>query len=410
MPDNFSLSPEPISRPIPKITVAELDADPHGSFRRYREEFPFLDRSDGTFIVLRARDVEALITDPRTRQLETELIQSRGISSGPIFDMLGNSMLLSNGAVHRKRRSPMSRSFAFRAVAGLRPQIRAVAETLIDARLAHGQMNLLDDYTALIPARAVAGILGLPEEDVPSFTGWVYSFSRSLNTFYGQADIPDIARAAGQLQDYVERLIAQRRAAPRDDFLTDFIRLTDDAGELSPLESIAQVVFVILAGSDTTRAAMAIQVAMLLQDRAHWNAVCTDPTLIPGAVSEGLRYEPSVGSLPRFTRVEIEIDGYVVPAGRVLSLSTLSAMRDPAVYADPDRFDIRRTDHPRWHMVFGGGPHRCLGEALARLELEEGLAALAARLPGLKLTGEPLRLHGSSGIRRIDPLYVTWAR
>ena len=410
MPDHPALLPEANSRAIPKITVVELDTDPHGMFRRYREEVPFLERADGPYIVLRARDVEALITDPRTRQLETELMQSRGITSGPIFDMHGNSMLFSNDALHRKRRAPMSRTFAFRAVASLRPQIRAVAEKLIDARLFQGGMNLIDDYTALIPARAIAGILGLPEEDVPSFTGWVYSFSRSLNTSFATADIPDITQAAGQLQAYVERLIAERRVAPRDDFLTDFIRLTDDAGELSPLEAVAQLVVVILAGSDTTRAAMAIQVALLLQDRAQWDAVCADPALIPGAVSEALRYEPSVGSVPRFTATDIVIDGYVVPAGRILSLSTLSAMRDPAVYVDPDRFDIRRTDHPRWHMVFGGGPHRCLGEALARMELEEGLAALAARLPGLKLSGPPLRVHGSSAIRRIDPLHVTWPR
>jgi len=85
-------------------------------------------------------------------------------------------------------------------------------------------------------------------------------------------------------------------------------------------------------------------------------------------------------------------------------------MRDPALYSDPDRFNIRRTDHPRRHIVFGGGAHRCLGEVLARAELEEGLAALAQRLPKLQLLGEPLRVFGHAGIRRVSPMKVGWAR
>jgi cytochrome P450 family 103 len=138
--------------------------------------------------------------------------------------------------------------------------------------------------------------------------------------------------------------------------------------------------------------------------------VCQNPNLIPGAVAEALRFEPAVGSVPRFTVADIDIDGFVVPAGRILTLSTLSALRDPALYPDPDRFDITREKHPRWHLAFGGGAHRCLGEALARAELEEGLAALTTRLPGLRISGEPLGLYGHAGIRRIEPLQVSWPK
>lgn len=402
--------PGAASRPLPTATVAELDADPHGMFRRHRGKAPFLQRTDGPCIALRAADVEALITDPRTRQIETELMRLRGITSGPLFDSIQNSMLFSNGEVHRQRRAPMSRAFAFRAIAGIRPHIRAVADRLIDTHLRAGEMNLVDDYSALIPAHAIAGILGLPEDDVPVFTAWVYSFSRAFSASFTPAEVPEITKAAAELSHYVEKLLADRRANPREDFITTFMRAADDAGTLTPMEIVAQLVTVILGGSDTTRAAMAIQVALLLQDREQWEAVCRDASAIPGAVAEALRFEPAVGSVPRFAATDIEIDGYTVPAGRVLTLSTMSAMRDPALYPNPDRFDIARTGHPRWHMVFGGGPHRCLGEALARAELEEGLAALAARLPGLQLSGMPLRLHGHAGIRRIEPLQVAWTR
>src|SRR5690606_33417441 len=104
------------------------------------------------------------------------------------------------------------------------------------------------------------------------------------------------------------------------------------------------------------------------------------------------------------------LDGTVLPGGRILSLSTLSAMRDPALYADPDRLDIRRTEPPRRHPVFGGGVHRCLGKALAKVELEEALAALARRLPDLALDGDPVTVEGGFGIRTVRGLRVRWGR
>lgn len=165
---------------------------------------------------------------------------------------------------------------------------------------------------------------------------------------------------------------------------------------------------IIVAGSDTTRGAMVIQAGLLLEHREQWEAVCQDAALIPAAVCESLRYEPSVGSIPRFTVEDVELDGYVIPIGRMLTLSTLAAMRDPAVFAEPDRFNIHRTDLPRKHLAFGGGPHRCLGEALAKAELEEGLAALVARFPGLRLSGNPLSVKGYGGVRRVADLHVSW--
>jgi cytochrome P450 len=180
-------------------------------------------------------------------------------------------------------------------------------------------------------------------------------------------------------------------------------------GTLSAAETLSQVAAVILAGSDTTRAAMVMQVALLLQHREQWEAVCADPELVPVAVVEALRYEPPVGSTPRFTLEDIELEGCTIPAGRVLSLSTLSAMRDPALYADPDRFNIRRADHPSRHPVFGGGPHRCLGEVLAKAELEEGLAALASVLPHVQLMGDPPTMTGHAGIRRISEMRLCWS-
>jgi cytochrome P450 family 103 len=269
-------------------------------------------------------------------------------------------------------------------------------------------MSLLDDYAALLPASILAEMLGIPEADVPKFTRWVYSMARAITPTFAREDVPEIVEAAHQLSLYASDLLATRRKCPREDFLTSYVQAIDAQGNLSAEETLVQIVTIILAGSDTTRAAMAIQVGLLLQHREQWDAVCRDSALIPGAVVESLRYEPSVGSVPRFTLEDIELDGYTVPRNSMLSLSTLSAMRDPTVCADPDRFDIRRPDQPRKHLVFGGGSHRCLGEALAKAELEEGLAALASRLPQLRIHGDPLAVHGYGGIRRVSNVHVAW--
>ncbi|WP_336492325.1 cytochrome P450 [Methylobacterium nigriterrae] len=401
-PNHTHAQPEPVI--VPR---AELERDPHGTFRRYRPLVPFIRSDDGVFILLRAADLQSLVSDPRTRQVETEFAALRGVTSGPLFAFLQGSMLLSNDEAHRRRRAPMSRTFAFRIVSELRPRISSVAEDILDERRGDGTMNLLADFAAAIPARTISSILGLPEADIPRFTDWVYRMARSLSSTWVPEETPAIEEATRQLTAYVSDLLDERRRVPRDDFLSQFTATVDRQGQLSPSEALMQVVTIALAGSDTTRAALAIQVALLLAHREQWEAVCRDESLIPGAVAEALRYEPSVGSFPRFTLVEIDLGGHVLPAQALVSFSTMSAMRDPALYEDADQFNIRRTDHPRWHLVFGGGVHRCLGEALARMELEEGLRALTRRLPHLRTEGWP-QIEASGGIRRIAEMPVFW--
>jgi cytochrome P450 family 103 len=395
--------PEPVT-----LSIAELEADPHGVFRRYRAATPFIMREDGSFIVLRSKDVEQLVKDPRLRQGETEFPRLRGITEGVLFDFFESGMLTSNGEVHRRRRAPFSRTFALRMVTDLRPHIRKVAESLVDSWYPEGEVDLVDRYAALIPAHVISRILGLPSADIPRFTGLVYQVSRFLSYTITPDDLPAIEAAARELRDYVESLLNRRRGGPVADFLGAYLADAEQRGDLSAAEIVTQIVILIIGGTDTTRVAMAMQVALLLQHREQWNAVCRDPSLIPAAVMEALRYEPSVASVGRVTRQAITLDGQILPGNRFVALSTLSAMRDEAVYAEPDKFDIHRTDHPRWHPVFGNGPHRCLGEALARVELEEGLAALTTRIPRLQLAGEPPRLRGHVSIRRIAAMRVNW--
>jgi cytochrome P450 len=177
---------------------------------------------------------------------------------------------------------------------------------------------------------------------------------------------------------------------------------------MSPQEILYQILPLIIGGTDTTRVALTMQFALLLQHREQWAAVCDDPSLVPAAVTEAMRFEPSGASTGRVTRENVDVDGTVITAGQLVTLSTMSAMRDETIYDRPDIFDIRRINQPRLHPIFGFGAHRCLGEALARAELEESLSAITARIPQLHLDTPP-KIQGHMGVRRIDTaMRVFW--
>lgn len=392
----------------PLMSFADLNAAPHKLYRELRREFPFLQREDGAFLVLRAHDVQALVSDPRTRQIETELVRARGITSGPVIELVSNSLLFSNGDTHRRRRQPLSRSFAFRMMEGLRTKVRLLAEELLTLKLGDREMRLREDYAAVIPAITIAAILGIPRCDVPVFTAMAYRVSKILTTSWTQEDLPDIETAINELSAYVATLIDDRRKRPQGDFLSDYVASFDLAAELSAAEAVMQIVSVVLGGTDTTRAAIVIMVGLLLEQRGGlWQALRHRPAMVAAAVAESLRIEPAVASIPRLAFEDIDLDGHMIPEGSPVLLSTMSSLRDPDVFADPDHFKFTRP-MGKWHPVFGGGEHRCLGEALARVEMEEALAVLLNLPLDPEIGDQKLRVHGHAGIRQVDELIVQW--
>lgn len=364
---------------------------------RLRAGGPAFDRNGFLWCFSHA-DLLACVDPATTRQIELEKMAAMGVSAGPVYDYFANALLFANGAAHARRRGPLVRAFAFPVMAAMRPHVRRVAETLIRPHVG-SEVDFLAEIAGPLPARIVAGIIGAPDADIPYFSALVHDAMKALSRLSG---VPAEEAKLGELSDYVEGLLADRRAAPKDDFLTSYAANAETAG-MSAAEARAQIVAVILAGSDTTRMALCSTFAQLLLHPDQWAAFRADPEGLKAAVAaEGLRFDPVVGSLPRVAMTDLQLGGTEVSAGTVLAPSVIGALRDPAVYAHPDQFDIRRTDHPRYHPVFGAGAHRCLGEALARIELEEALAALATIAPGAALIGDPPRLFGLTAARSID--------
>lgn len=378
---------------------------PHAYYRSLREQGAVAITDIGVYVVLKHKYMDMLLDNANTRQFELEGMYLRGITSGPLFDFYRDAMLFANGDVHRRRRAPMVRTFAYKLMDGMRPRVREIAGEVIEARRG-GPVNFLDDFSRAIPARIIAEIIGAPPEDWPEFSQWVAAAARGIG-FFSKDDLPSIEDGVQRLVAYVAALLADRARAPREDFLTSYAKATAAAGDLDENEVRTQMAGVILAGADTTRTGTASILSQLLQHPDQWAMVCADPDRWKrAAVEEGLRFDPPVGSVPRFTLRPLEIEGVVIPEGRVVSMSVLSGLRDPDIYPEPDRFDMTREGLPRWNIAFGGGAHRCLGEALARAEMEESIATIARLAPNTRMIGPPPTIRGAAAIRHIDAMQV----
>lgn len=383
------------------------NADPYAVFADYRAKGPFVRVEMGLVLALRARHLDAVMSDV-TRQLETETKMMQGITSGPLFEFTQAAMLFANGDAHRRRRAPVQRTFAFKLMDAMRPKAAALAAELITPRLNAGPIDFVTEIAAQIPARIIADILGIPRSDLPIFLQWIADTAESIG-FIDLARRPAIEASLTAFDKYVSALLDDRRRTPREDFLTAYVEATARDGELSDIEIRTQIIGLILAGSDTTRGSLCMTLARLLQNPTQWRAFCENPDALKrGAVDEGLRFEPIISGIPRFAVKDFELDGYAIPSGTLIGVSLLSALRDEEVFADPNRFDITRTDHPRWHLIFGAGAHRCVGEALARAEMEEVLAAIARLAPKTALIGEAPRLRPGA-IRQVDQMRVAFA-
>jgi cytochrome P450 len=392
---------------LPEIPWTTEENDAHAMLRELRAQAPLARTPMGIVMALRHRHID-LVTSDATRQLETEMLMLQGLTSGPIFELISSGMLFANGEVHRRRRAPVSRTFAFKLMDAMRPKAAEIAAELIEPRLGAGPVDFVNEIAAQIPARIIADIVGIPRADLPVFMQWISDTAESLG-FIDMTRRTQIEQSLVAFDAYVADLLDDRRKIPRDDFITEYVNITAEDGALSEKEIRTQVLGLILAGSDTTRGSICMTLAHLLQRPEQWRAFCADPDgLKKGVVAEGLRFEPIVSGIPRVAVRDIEVDGYLVPSGSPIAVSLLSALRDPEVYANADTFDIRRADHPKWHPIFGTGAHRCVGEALARAEMEETLATIARLAPGAELADAFPSLKPGP-IRQINAMQVAFA-
>jgi cytochrome P450 len=312
---------------------------------------------------------------------------AQGISSGPLWDKVVNSLLGLEGDAHHRLRSLTSKAFTPRATLRLHDTMVDVMNGLVDQVVDAGRCDVVTDIARRYPVPIICALLGAPREDWQRFSQWAddifkaFSFSIELT-----AEEAGVMRAWGELDDYVDEMVAHRRHSLTDDLLSDLIRAEDDGDRLNAAELRMLAGGLLLAGTDTTRNQVAASVHVLCEHPEQWELLREQPELAMRAVEETMRHSPIACGTLRLAVEAAELDGYIFPAGTWVMVNTAAANRDPAVYEDPDRVDITRDGAPPI-LTFGGGVHYCLGANLARREIAEALNVLAQRLLNPRTAG-----------------------
>ncbi|MGW4395873.1 cytochrome P450 [Amycolatopsis nivea] len=285
---------------------------------------------------------------------------------------------------HTRLRTLVAKAFTARRVEELRPRVARLADDLIKELREHGQpADLVDLYALPIPVAVICELLGVPVGDRPQFREWS---DAALSTT--RLTPEESERSREELRAYMAGLIAEHRAQPQDDLMTALIEARDVRDRLTELELVDLCVGILVAGHETTASQIPNFVYALLDHHEHWERLCADPSLIPTAVEELLRFVPlgAGAGFARYATEDVEVGDVLVRQGEPVLVAIGAANRDRLQFGTADQLVLDRGDNH--HLGFGHGVHHCLGAPLARLELQEALRALTRELPGLRLAGD----------------------
>jgi cytochrome P450 len=329
--------------------------------------------------------VQAVLRDRRFRSPAGLTLELQGITSGSLWDRVITGILSLDGDDHTRLRRLVGQAFTPRSADVLRASMVSILDDLVDAVAPAGSCDVVADLARPYPIAVICELLGTPAEDWPLFSAWADDAFKIFN-FNVAEDGPAIERAFDELDAYLEELIAARRVAPRDDLLSALLAAEEEGDRLTHPELVMMADAVLLAGTDTTRNQLAAAVQVFCDYPEQWSELVSHPELAPQAVEEVMRFSPVIFGTARIASEDIEIDGVTIAAGTFVDVNTASANRDPAMFPDPDVFDLHREGPPPM-LTFGGGIHYCLGVHLARAELAEALVLLARRMPDLRQAG-----------------------
>jgi cytochrome P450 len=402
----------------PETAPAEqLDNDfyqhPLAYFARMREEGPvtpvLMPYGDRVWMVTRYADVRAALADPRLYKDWAGKLAGPDWVPNEVTSYLSAHLLNADPPDHTRLRKLVTKAFTSRRVAGLRPRVEAITASLLDAvaaRFAAGEaVDLIEAFAFPLPVTVICELLGVPARDQDQFREWSHATVTSE---------PGAFRGAGAaIFRYFTTLVAAKRTAladgtgPADDMVSALIDARDSGDSLDERELIAMLFLLLIAGHETTTNLIASGTLALLASPGEFARLRADPSLLPGATEELLRYaNPLNHATERFTLEPVEIGGVTIPAREWVVLATSSANHDPGRFPGADRLDVGRD--AGGHMAFGHGIHYCLGAPLARLEGEVAFGALLSRFPGLSLAADPssLRWRRSSLIHGLETLPV----
>jgi cytochrome P450 len=384
--------------------------DPYPVLSWLREASPFAEFDGALVVIGRHADCAAVLRHPgasseRGKSLLTPAVRRRA-RERPSFLSL-------DPPDHTRLRRLVSKAFTPRTIARLEPRIREITSELLSAAAAAGQLEVVSQLAYPLPVRIISELLGVPVEDHPRFAGWSARLAHSLQPGFGVA--PEQARARAEAADlareefavYFRELIARRRDQPQPDLLSALISAEDAGDQLTEDELIATCVLLLVAGHETTVGLISNAILALLRHPDQFALLRAKPELAASAVEETLRYDAPVQLTGRVANGRIQIGGVTARDRSLVMLLLAATGRDPAVFPDPDRFDICRGASN--HLAFAAGPHFCLGAPLARLEATIALSEVARRVVAPQLAADGLSYKPNLNLRGPDRLVVDFA-
>jgi hypothetical protein len=364
-------------------------ADPHVALDDLRARCPVhRDETVGSFILTRYEDVRTLVSD---RTLWRDSINAEpGARLARAGDEIPEgvprsealSILTLDDPDHARIRQPLTQAFYAR-IARFRPEAERIVDEALDRIDASGPFDLMSTFCVPVPIDAIASILGVDHARLAEFRDWSEGLIQGLNPFRTPEQTTHMERASVALTDYFTRAIAERRAEPRDDLISDMTRLQGEGEPINDTELRINLTALLVGGNLTTTDLIGNAVRLFLLNPAELAKLRADPGLIGAAVEEALRYEPPVDATGRIASRDMQVSGCPVKSAQAFTLFLRAANRDPERFDDPHRFDITRARHP--HVAFGGGAHICIGAPLARLEAQVALVKLFDRFANLRL-------------------------
>ncbi|HWF28633.1 MAG TPA: cytochrome P450 [Mycobacterium sp.] len=308
------------------------------------------------------------------------------------------SLIFTDPPRHRQLRKLINSGFTRRQVSILEPKIREIVRGILDRVEPGSTHEFAEEIAAPLPTRIIAELIGAPPDDWEQFRVWS---DATTGTADPEIEL-DTVVAIGQLYEYFQKVIAARRSEARDDMLSVLVGAEIDGDRLSDDDLLKFAFLLLVAGNETTRNLIALGTLALIEHPDQCRLLVDDPTLIPGAVEEMLRWNSPVVQMARTATTDVEIRGKLIRSGDVVVMLYGSANRDEDVFGlDSEEFKVTR--HPNPHIAFGCGEHSCLGAQLARLEASIMFDELLRRFPGLELVGEVDRMRATMvpGVKRM---------
>ncbi len=393
-----------------RLLDPEVLANPYPLYRRLREEDPVRwDPFLHAWVVTRYADVVRVLHEFSAKRTPTpEQLATMGLSSlTPIAELMVRLMLFMEGSAHTRLRGLCSAAFTPARVEALRSHIQEIANRLVDELLPRGEMDLIDDFAAPLPAIVTAEMLGVPIADHPLLKQWSSDFAQMLGNFQHNPDRTErIRNTVNEMSAYFHDAIKEQSVRPREGLVHSLLKAEVNGDRLSNDEVVASLIVTMVGGQETTTNLIGNGILTLLRNPEVAEELRGDLSLIPSAVEELLRYESPSQHTARLAQEDTELGGKMIKKRQAVYAVMGAANRDPERFADPDRLDIRRKENR--HVAFGFGAHFCFGAPLARMEGQIAFATLLSRFQNLQLKPGPIVWRENLGLRGLTALPVAF--